>query len=48
MPVRKMQDVDGLSRRGWNNGSLWWLGAEIKTFVYLDSRWDCARVLQVL
>lgn len=46
MPIRKMQDVDGLSRRFWNDGSRGWLGAEIKTFIYLEGWRDRARVLR--
>lgn len=48
MPVRKMQNVDGFSRRFRNDGGFWWLGTEIKTFIDLDGRRDRASVLQAV
>ena len=46
MPVRQMQDVDCLSRRFRDDGSRGWLGAKIKTLIYLDGWRDSACILE--
>ena len=46
MPVRQMQDIDRLPRRFWDDGSGGWLGAEIKTLIYLDGWRDSACILR--